>query len=473
LIVQPEPISSAVPSTDTELILDRLTRLHPKSIDLTLGRTRRLLDKLGNPERRLAPVIHVAGTNGKGSVIAFLRAMLLAAGYKVQAYTSPHLVDFAERIRLVDGKIGAERLLTLLDECEQVNAGEPITFFEITTAAAFLAFSREAADVTLVEVGLGGRFDSTNVIAKPRLTAITPISHDHHAFLGNTLAKIAREKAGILKSGAPVVIARQPKQAREVVDAYAHEVGVPLVAHGLATRHHRAGFDWSVERRQSDFDLCFRGDRHALPQPVLRGDHQYDNAAQAVVCLSLLDEFQVNPEAISAGLQAASWPGRLQRIRPNAIDERLPDDAEIWFDGGHNPAAARALSATLKKWQISDPRPLFLIVGMIETKNPKAFLTPLSRLATAIATVPIPASPAGRSPQALAAIISKLGVPVVAANSVADALRGIAVGRSPFDGGKQAPRILITGSLYLASQVIGHKRGRSRLGRTGAYRPLL
>ena len=335
-------MSSAVPPTDTALVLDRLTRLHPKSIDLTLGRTQRLLGKLGNPERRLAPVIHVAGTNGKGSVIAFLRAMLLAAGYRVQAYTSPHLVDFAERIRLVDGEISAPRLLALLDECEQVNAGDPITFFEITTAAAFLAFSREPADVTLVEVGLGGRFDSTNVIAKPRLTAITPISHDHHAFLGDTLAKIAREKAGILKAGAPVVVARQPKRVRDVIDAHARKIGVQLVAQGLAPRHRPTRFDWSVDRRESGFDLRFKGSRQELPKPVLRGAHQYDNAAQAVVCLSLLDEFQVDPGTIAAGLQAASWPGRLQRIRPHTIDQRLPDDTEIWFDGGHNPAAAES-----------------------------------------------------------------------------------------------------------------------------------
>ena len=448
-------MSNAVPPTDTALVLDRLTRLHPKSIDLTLGRTQRLLAKLGNPERRLAPVIHVAGTNGKGSVIAFLRAMLLAAGYRVQAYTSPHLVDFAERIRLVDGEISAPRLLALLDECEQVNAGDPITFFEITTAAALLAFSREPADVTLVEVGLGGRFDSTNVIAKPRLTAITPISHDHHAFLGDTLAKIAREKAGILKAGAPVVVARQPKRVRDVIDAHARKIGVPLVAQGLAPRHRPTRFDWSVDRRESGFDLRFKGNRQELPKPVLRGAHQYDNAAQAVVCLSLLDEFQVDPGTIAAGLQAASWPGRLQRIRPHTIDQRLPDDMEIWFDGGHNPAAARVLSSTLKEWQTTDPRPLFIVVGMIETKNPKAFLTPLSRLATAIATVPIPGNPAGRSPQALAATIVTLGVPVKATASVADALRSLAVERRPFDRSERAPRILITGSLYLAPQLIG------------------
>ena len=447
--------------TDTELILDRLTRLHPKSIDLTLGRTQRLLDRLGNPERALAPVIHVAGTNGKGSVIAFLRAMLMAAGHRVQTYTSPHLVDFAERIRLVDGEIAAEQLLAILDECEHVNAGEPITFFEITTAAAFLAFSRESADITLVEVGLGGRFDSTNVITKPRLTVITPISHDHHAFLGNTLAKIAREKAGIMKAGIPVVVARQPKQAREVIDAYARTLGVSFVAHARPARGQRGEHDWSVIPHGAGFELRFRDERHVLPQPVLKGEHQYQNAALAAVCLSLLEEYRIDPLAMEAGLQAAIWPGRLQRIRPRTLDQSLPEETEVWFDGGHNAAAARVLSSTLEDWQTSNPRPLFVIVGMIDTKNPRAFLTPLSRVATAVATVPIPGNSASRSPQALATIVSKLGVPVVATNSVADAIRGMATERAPFDRGNRAARILITGSLYLAPQVIGNQSGNA------------
>ena len=441
-------------SNDTDLILDRLTRLHPKAIDLTLGRTQRLLTKLGNPERKLAPVIHVAGTNGKGSVIAFLRAILEAAGYRVQAYTSPHLVEFKERIRLAEGEIERENLLGILDECERVNAGEPITFFEITTAAAFLAFSREPADFALIEVGLGGRFDSTNVIERPRLTAITPISHDHHAFLGNTLAKIAYEKAGILKRGAPLVVARQPKRARDVIGRCAQSAGVPIIAQAMPSAQRGGAFAWSFEHTESGFELDFRGDRLALPKPALVGDHQFDNAAQAAVCVAMLDEYRVEPAALSEGLQSTAWPGRLQRIRPGTIDKRLPGDLEIWYDGGHNVGAARVLGRVLAAWQATDPRPLFVVLGMIRTKNPRAFLSPLTQFARGVATVPISASPAGRTPQSLAEMIMRLGVPALATESVAHALHHIATGHPPFEHGAPVPRILITGSLYLAPQVI-------------------
>ena len=437
----------------TDLILDRLTRLHPKTIDLTLGRTQRLLDRLGNPERRLAPVIHVAGTNGKGSVVAFLRAMLQAAGYRVHTYTSPHLVDFRERIRMVEGEIATDSLLAILDECERVNAEEPITFFEITTAAAFLAFSREPADMTLVEVGLGGRFDSTNVIAKPRLTVITPISHDHHAFLGSTLAAIAREKAGIIKANTPVIVGRQPKYASTVIDSRARELNAPVFAHRRYKRQ-RSEFDWSLDRRESGFDLQIGGKQLALPEPALPGDHQYDNAAQAVVCLSLLDDARLTQDVIAGGLQRARWPGRLQRIRDTALCRLVPKNSEIWFDGGHNVGAARALSTTLADWQSADPRPLFIIVGMIETKNPRAFLAPLADLARAVVTVPIAASTAGRSPQSLVAIFARLNVPAVTATSVSNALETIGRAQPPFDRIERAPRILITGSLYLAPEIL-------------------
>ena len=446
-----------MPETATDLILDRLTRLHPKTIDLTLGRTQRLLDRLGNPERRLAPVIHVAGTNGKGSVIAFLRAMLRAAGYRVQTYTSPHLVDFRERISMVDGEIATDALLAILDECERVNANQPITFFEITTAAAFLAFSREPADITLVEVGLGGRFDSTNVIDRPRLTVITPISHDHHAFLGTTLAAIAAEKSGIIKANTPLIVGRQPKRARAVIDARARQLGAPVFAH-TPHRRHRSPFHWSIDRRPAGFDLHIGGSRLELPDPTLAGDHQYDNAAQAAVCLSLLDDPRLTPTVMTTGLRTALWPGRLQRIRHAGICNIAPAGAEIWFDGGHNVGAARVLSTTLASWQSADPRPLFIIVGMIETKNPRAFLAPLADLAHGVATVPVPASTAGRSPQSLATILARLDVPTVAATSVANAVQTIADGQIPFEPSARAPRILITGSLYLAPQVLAPDR---------------
>ena len=443
----------AAPASDTEAILERLTRLHPKAIDLTLGRTERLLARLGNPERRLAPVVHVAGTNGKGSVIAFLRTILQAAGYRVQAYTSPHLIDFAERIKLTDGQIEAKELRELLDTCERVNAGEPITFFEITTAAAFLAFSREAADITLVEVGLGGRFDSTNVIESPRLTAITPISPDHQAFLGRTLAKIAGEKAGIIKPGVPVVLAKQPKQARAAILEHARGANAPIIAH--ATRRRRAAeLSWSFTTGENGFGLRIGSDQITLPTPALVGAHQYANAAQAAVCAIQLQELRIDSEAITEGVRAAVWPGRLQRIYDGIPGGLRSSGAEIWFDGGHNPGAARALSRTLDLWQATDPRPLYVVVGMIATKQARRFLLPLAQRANAIATVPVASSTAGRPPTALAEIVAGLGTPVVVAESVAATLIAIDAARPPFVRGNRAPRVLITGSLYLASEVL-------------------
>lgn len=401
--------------------------------------------------------MHVAGTNGKGSVVAFLRAILQAAGYRVQAYTSPHLVDFAERIRLASGQIGAAELREVLDICERVNAGAPITFFEITTAAAFLAFSREAADVTLVEVGLGGRFDSTNVIASPRLAAITPIGLDHRAFLGATLAKVAGEKAGIVKPGVPVVLAKQPRSARDPILERARTVGAPVVAHASG-RGARDETSWSFAAREDGLTLRVGRDRLALPPPALAGAHQYANAAQAAVCALQLKELEVDRHAIAEGLRSAVWPGRLQRIHAGVPARLRSSGAEVWFDGGHNPAAARALARTLDAWQAADPRPLYVVVGMIATKPARRFLLPLARRADAIATVPVASSMAARPAPALAGIVAALGTPAMAMDSVAAALAAIAAARAPFTRGAGAPRVLITGSLYLAPQVLAADR---------------
>lgn len=447
------PSSAETLGPTNDAILERLTRLHPKAIDLTLGRTERLLGKLGNPHQRLAPVVHVAGTNGKGSLIAFLRAILEAAGYRVQAYTSPHLIKFAERIRLVNGQIGETELGKTLAECERVNAGEPITYFEITTAAAFLAFSREEADISLIEVGLGGRFDSTNVISTPRLTAITPVSLDHQAFLGNTLAKIAREKAGIIKPRVPLVLAKQPRRVRETILKHSQEAAAPVIAHA-ADRGADVGSSWRHSSGKGGFVLRVGADRVDLPPPALLGQHQQANAAQAAVCAKLLDEFQISDAAIAEGISTAAWPGRLQRIRNGEIGPTLPGDPEVWFDGGHNAAAARALGITLDDWQAVDPRPLFVIVGMIATKQARHLIQPLARRAQAMATVPIVSGAVSQPPSKLADIVASCGTPVVAVDSVETALKAISTAQPPFAATDQAPRILITGSLYLAAEVL-------------------
>ena len=285
-----------------DAVLDRLLQLHPKRIDLSLGRVERLLAALGHPERELAPVVHVAGTNGKGSVMAFLGAMLRAAGYRVQTYTSPHLLRFGERIRLVDHDIDDDHLLALLEECERVNEGQPITFFEITTAAAFLAFAREPADLLLLEVGLGGRLDATNVVAEPRLTAITPVAIDHTGFLGDELGGIAFEKAGILKPGVTTVTGRQPSAAMDAINQQAAAVGAPLMR--FAPHSVKAGSDvWSVQPEREGFSVHVDGSALSLPPLPLAGPHQLENAGQAIACLHHLEGFEVDQAAMGAGPQ--------------------------------------------------------------------------------------------------------------------------------------------------------------------------
>src|SRR5579863_7977100 len=300
-----EHTSEQAPATDR--VLERLSKLHPKLIDLSLDRTWRLLERLGHPELKVPPVVHVAGTNGKGSVIAYLRAMLEAAGYRVHAYISPHLVRFHERIRLAGSLIGEDQLLDLLEECERVNGGEPITFFEITTAAAFLAFARAPADILLLETGLGGRLDATNVLARPAVTAITPVSLDHQRFLGDTVAAIAGEKAGILKPGRPAILAPQLPEAQAVIERRASALGAPLF---------RYGGEWRVGPMGAG--LRYEGQRWPaldLPPPGLLGRHQYDNAGTALACLDRLDGFALSPQALARGLREVTWPARLEHLK--------------------------------------------------------------------------------------------------------------------------------------------------------------
>ncbi len=419
----------------SDRVLDRLGELHPKKIDLSLGRIEALLGKLGNPHLQLPPVIHVAGTKGKGSTVATLRACLEAAGYSVHAYISPHLVRFHERIRLAGTLIEEDALIALLEECERANAGEPITFFEITSAAAFLAFSRNPADILLLEVGLGGRLDTTNVVRDPAVTAITPVSIDHVAFLGDTIAKIAGEKAGILKPGAPGVIAPQPDEAAPVIEARAAAVGAPLF---------RAGREWRFSA--TDRGMRYEGPRWRLdlPPPSLIGAHQILNAATAIACLENLKGFDVSAEAIAAGLSHIDWPARLQHLSRGPLIGLMPADVELWLDGGHNPAAGEVLGPVVAGW---GDRPLDLIVGMLNTKDAAGFLRPMAPYARSLLAVTIPGEDNPLPDVEIAAAARSVGIAAETAPSVEAAVRMLA---ARGDLG----RILICGSLHLCGVVL-------------------
>ena len=417
---------------ESDAILARLLDLHPKAIDLSLGRMTRLLGALGNPERAMPPVIHVAGTNGKGSVVAFLDAMLRAAGYRVNSYVSPHLVRFAERIRLNGVPITEDSLRESLAHCEAVNEGAPITFFEITTAAAFHAFERHPSDVLVLEVGLGGRLDATNVIARPALTVIAPVSIDHTHYLGETLPLIAAEKAGILKQGVTGVIGRQDAAGDDTIERVAGDVGAPLA---------RLGREWTFESDPSHLVVQDAHGEGRYPLPGLKGAHQVENAALAAVCARLLPGFDVGDDAIARGLREARWPGRLQRISWAGLAEGW----ELWIDGGHNEAAAIALSHVAEGWT---DRPLDLVVGMLNTRPPEDYLRPLAPFVRRLAAVAIPDQAASRAADEICAVARALGI-----HSAADASVGEAVARLS-SGGTSPGRILVCGSLYLVGDVL-------------------
>lgn len=349
-------------------ILDRLTRLHPKAIDLSLDRIRRLMAELGDPQDRLPLVVHVTGTNGKGSTVAYVRAIAEAAGYRVHAYTSPHLVRFNERIRVAGALIDDAALVPILEEVERVNAGRPITFFEVTTAAAFLAFARAPADLVVLEVGMGGRLDATNLVKHPAVTAITPISFDHMQYLGDTLAAISAEKAGILKAGVPAVLGPQPPEALAVIRARADAVGAPLFAFGT---------EWRVA--PSPTGLRYEGlSALDLPPPRLPGRHQVDNAGLALAVAEQLRRagFRLDDSALATGLARVEWPARLQRLSRGPLVDLLPPGAELYLDGGHNEDGARALA----EWAAAqcDGKPLDVVCGMLSTKKPDRFLAHLA-----------------------------------------------------------------------------------------------
>jgi dihydrofolate synthase/folylpolyglutamate synthase len=419
----------------SDRVLTRLMQLHPKKIDLSLGRVERLLAALGNPEAHLPPVIHIAGTKGKGSSLATMRACLEAAGYRVHAYISPHLVRFHERIRLAGQLIDEDALLAVLGECEQANRGAPITFFEITTAAAFLAFVRTPADIVLLEVGVGGRLDATNVIRHPAVTAITPVSLDHQAFLGDTVAAIAGEKAGILKSGVPAVIGPQPLDAAPVIAARAQLIDAPL---------YRAGLEWRCDPAPGG--MRFTGVRWQLdlPPPSLLGAHQIVNAGVALASLEQLAGFVLPAAALADGLRRIDWPARLQLLHRGPLVDMLPPGWEIWLDGGHNPAAGEVLGVVAAGWR---DRPLDLIVGMLNTKDTAGFLRPFTPYARSLHAVTIPGEENPLPAEAIVAAARSVGLAGREAASVEAALRDII-------GGEQPARALICGSLHLAGVVL-------------------
>ncbi len=442
--MSPAAQPSKNPSTSYDDILARLASLHPKRIDLTLDRMWRILERLDHPELRIPPVIHVAGTNGKGSTVAFLRAILEAAGLRVHTYTSPHLVRFNERFRL--GEMGGGVLVSdaqlrdALDHCERVNAGEPITIFEIETAAAFHLFAEHPADIVLLEVGLGGRLDATNVIEAPLASVITSIGMDHIEFLGDSLAKIAAEKAGIIKKGVPVILAEQQPDAEAVIEQAAKRLRAPL---------HAVTQDWHVNVERGR--LVYSDERGLLDlsAPRLFGRHQFDNAGLAIAALRAIGSLKLEPSAFEQGIARAEWPARMQRLTSGALVASAPRDAEIWLDGGHNPDGGRVIAAALGDLEERVSRPLVVIAGMMGNKDAAGFLANFAGLTRHIIAVKIPDQDNAMEPDVLADAARQLGMRVEIAASVEAALKSVA--RLAYE---VPPRILIAGSLYLAGHVL-------------------
>jgi dihydrofolate synthase / folylpolyglutamate synthase len=438
-----------LPPEKAESFLARFETLHPKMIDLSLGRIERLLKALGNPERRIPPAIHIAGTNGKGSTVAFLRAMLEAAGYRAHVFISPHLRRFHERIALAGPKgakaISEAQLVDVLARTEAANQGEPITFFEITTAAAFLAFAGNPADVVLLETGLGGRLDATNVIEKPLATVLTPISIDHCSYLGGTIEAIAFEKAGILKRRRPAIISRQEEAALAVIEERARKLGAPVSA---------AGQSWDAFEQHGRLIFQDEDCLLDLPLPRLFGRHQIENAGTAIAAARRLEGFDIPEEAIAKGLMTAAWPARMERLAPGKLHDLAPPESEIWVDGGHNPAAGEAVAQALADLEERASRPIHLIVGMLGTKDAGGFLRHFHGLAELTVTVQIPGQKSALGAEELAAIAYREGI---AANPAASLEAAFAKCRNQARG---PVRVVVTGSLYLAGQVLeAHENG--------------
>jgi dihydrofolate synthase/folylpolyglutamate synthase len=436
----------------SDAILMRLLALHPKIIDLSLARMERLLALLGNPERKLPPVVHIAGTNGKGSTLAITRAIMEAAGLKVHAYTSPHLVRFHERIYLGGDLISEPELVSLLEECEAANGTEPITFFEITTAAAFLAFTRHKADYLLLEVGLGGRLDATNVIDKPAVSVITSIGLDHQQYLGETVHEIAREKAGILKRGCIGILGENSPEVRDEIECVAERVGALLKI---------AGQEWQSYMQHGRLVFQDEDGLLDLPLPALSGPHQIDNAGNAIAAIRALKDARISDDAIADGLRRVTWPARMQNLGEGHLRALVTPDTELWLDGGHNGPAGPMVAQALRDMAKRAPRPLVLIWGMINTKDPSSFIRNFKGLADQVYALQIPDEVNALSAETLVEAAQAAGLEAKPARSLQNALEQ-ACSSHP------APRILICGSLYLAGHVLALHSGEEASAVSGA-----
>lgn len=431
--------------TDSVNLLKTLQTLHPKIIDLSLGRIERLAKALGHPERNIPPAIHIAGTNGKGSTLAFIEAILNGHGKKIHKFTSPHLVSFHERIVLAEKGFGRSQpiteqaLIDILTRTEKANKQEPITFFEITTAAAFLAFAETKADFTLLETGLGGRLDATNIVPDPLTTVISSISMDHMQFLGDKLDLIAREKAGIMKRNVPCVVGRQEPDASIVFENYADAMDAPLIMMGR---------DWDVHEQHGrliyqDNDALFD-----LPLPNLFGRHQIENAGLAIATVQHIPDLNITQEALEYGLQNTFWPARLERLQLGSLHDHLVEDSEIWLDGGHNPDAGLRLAQAMAELEERLPRPLHIICGMMANKDAEAFLGKFNGLAEFFATIAIPGHENCYRAMELAKLANDIGLNAAPQAGLIEALQTCrAVATVP-------SRVLICGSLYLAGYVL-------------------
>lgn len=433
-------------------LLTQAQSLYPQEIELSLGRVEALLHTLGNPHLVLPPVVHVAGTNGKGSTLAILRALLEQSGKSVHVMTSPHLVHITERIRLAGHLITADTLADTLDEVLQVNNGAPITYFEVLTIASFVAMSRVPADFTLVETGMGGRYDATNVIPQPVCTIITNISRDHQEFLGDHLTQIAYEKAGIMKSGVPCVIGKQSDEALSdgVMDVFQQQ----STALSCAAPLMRYGLEWHIDPMHDRFQFTWNGKKIICPPLNLMGEHQYYNAGAAMGAYRIIMDQQDNANILSPSgdqkrlvdaLGTIDWPGRLQKITKGRLFDQLKPDQELWLDGGHNAEAGHILAAHAQKWQQEDAKPLYVVMAMMARKDPLAFLTPLRSWVRGGVAVSLPHEPDAFTASALADKINSIGLPV----TQGDMARLFTPNNFPDDA-----RILMTGSLYFLGDIL-------------------
>lgn len=424
----------------SDALINKLSEIHPKGFDLSLDRILLLLEKLGNPQEKLPPVIHVAGTNGKGSTLAFTRAILEAQGYKVHVHTSPHLVNWHERYRLAGKLVSDDVLACAIQQVADANNNKPITVFELLCAVMFVLFSEHEADFALVEVGLGGRFDATNVIAEPKVCAIAPVALDHQAYLGDTIEKIAFEKAGIIKRRVPVAVGRQQDEARETIEEVARKNLSPIVI---------AGQDFDAYRDATGFVYQDEEGLMDLPLPKLIGEHQLDNAALAIAAIRLAD-IEVSPEAFAQGMLNVTWPGRLEKLPEGKITKQLKNHSDVWIDGGHNPSAGEAIAAELSRQNSGANRKTLLICGMINTKEPYGYFKPFEALGAEVITVPVAMSEASITSDELTKIAKQAGLKTKSAPSLLAAIEEA----SSYLVENPDLRILFCGSLYMVGEVL-------------------